>query len=71
MFKGERLKKMREARGLTTQVLANEVGASQSLVSAMENGTRLPNANLLKCLAIFFNASLDDFYTDGLTGPAQ
>ena len=54
-----RLKKLRENEDLTQLQVATQIGASKSVISAYENGTRLPSyTNLIK-LARLFKVSTD------------
>ena len=60
----ERLKKLREDKGLTMAELSRKIGSiSQGSLSHYEAGTRTPGLNILLELSNFFNCS-----TDYLTG---
>ncbi|MDE6209091.1 MAG: helix-turn-helix domain-containing protein [Lachnospiraceae bacterium] len=54
-----RIKKLRQNEDLTQQQVAERIGACKSLISAYENGTRLPSyTNLIK-LANLYKVSTD------------
>lgn len=56
---GERLKEIRSKRGLSQARLADELGCSKSAISMYENGSRLPDFEMLEMLADFFNVDTD------------
>lgn len=49
---GERIKQAREARGLTQEELARRVGASQPLISLIEQNAQVPSERLLESIAL-------------------
>lgn len=55
----ERLKELREERGLSTFQLGKEVGFSNASISRWENEDRVPNIEVLVALAKYFNVSTD------------
>lgn len=55
----ERLKELREDRGLTQDQLASELNVSRSQISNYETGKFEPDIETLIFLADFFNVSLD------------
>ena len=62
----ERLKKLRETKGLTMAELSRKIGSiSQGSLSHYEAGTRTPGLEILMELANFFNCSID--YLTGKT----
>ena len=62
----ERLKELRESKGLTMVELSRKIGSiSQGALSHYEAGTRKPGLEILMELANFFNCSLD--YLSGKT----
>lgn len=62
----ERLKKLREDKGLTMAELSRKIGSiSQGSLSHYEAGTRTPGLNILLELSNFFNCSMD--YLTGQT----
>lgn len=62
----ERLKKLREDKGLTMAELSRKIGSiSQGSLSHYEAGTRTPGLNILIELSNFFNCSID--YLTGQT----
>lgn len=56
---GNRLKKLREERGLTQEELGKIVGVSDKAVSTWENDIKVPRNKRLQNLADFFNVSVD------------
>ena len=56
---GERLKKLRVARGLTQPALAHELGLAPGTISRWERETGEPQAEQLAQLKQFFGVSLD------------
>lgn len=58
---GERLRKLREAQGLTQVKLAAQVGISDSLIAQVETGKVQPSLNTLEKLADTFGVSVDYF----------
>jgi len=65
MIFGNRLKALREARGLSRKTFAETMGVSYSTVSKYENGERFPDLDLLRKFAVYFDVSAD--YLLGLT----
>ena len=59
MLLGNRIKNLREARGLTQKELANKINVTKSTISYYENGKRTPTVNNLHDLARVLNVSLD------------
>jgi transcriptional regulator with XRE-family HTH domain len=55
----DRLKKLRETKGLNQQGLAMKLGLSQSTISFYETGERKPDLEALIQLADFFGVSID------------
>jgi len=56
----ERLKELRESKGLTMVDLSRKIGSiSQGSLSHYEAGTRKPGLEILMELAYFFNCSMD------------
>lgn len=61
----ERLKELREEKGLSISQLAKEIGVSAIAVSRWENCLRTPSIEILRILCIYFKISAD--YLIGLT----
>ena len=55
----ERLRELRQERGLTTVQVGEGVGTGNSTISLWENQKRMPNAENISKLARFFNVSSD------------
>jgi repressor LexA len=54
-----RIKELRELKKLSQNVLAEKLNTKQSTISGYETGTREPDNDTLKRLAIFFDVSID------------
>lgn len=61
---GEKLRMLRQQRGLTQTELANLLGTNQSHVGKMEKGTRSPSVEVLMKLMQIFNVSCDQLLMD-------
>ena len=55
----EKLKKLREERGLLQKEIAIDLGVSRECYTHYENGNRTPDYQTLKKIAVFFNVSID------------
>ena len=53
------IKKLRLEKGISQKYIADLFNIAQQTVSAYENGTREPDAKLLRCLSDYFNVSID------------
>lgn len=60
----ERLKELRDEKGLSQHQLAKDVGLTQSAIHLWELSKRVPNLDAVIVLAKYFNVSLD--YIAGL-----
>lgn len=70
---GDRLKNLREKKGLSQQELAKRFNLSQSTIAYYENDKKQPNQNTLQRLADFFEVSVDYLLgrTDDPTPPQR
>lgn len=68
---GERIKAMRQQRGLTQESLAQDIGVSCQSVSRWEIGVCYPDIELLPALANFFGVTLDELMGMVELGSAQ
>lgn len=59
MFKGERLKLLREEKYLTQEELGKAFNITDATINRYEKGLRQPDTETLKKLADFFNVSVD------------
>jgi len=57
---GEKIKQLRNSRGITQETLANHLGISFQAVSKWENGTALPDITLVPALSTYFGVSADE-----------
>ena len=56
----ENITRLRQAQGLTQEVLAGHIGVTKASVSKWERGQSLPDASVLAELASFFGVTLDE-----------
>lgn len=56
---GERLKRVREEKGLAQNFVAKKLGIANTTLSGYENNDRKPDPDMLKKLADFLNVSTD------------
>lgn len=61
---GEKLRALREQRGLTLRQLSDLVEVGYSYISKMERGEKTPNVAMLVKIADFFEVSFDDLIRD-------
>lgn len=74
MTLGQKLKYLRQSKGLTIQELSRDLfrdGDRRSTISNYENGKIVPNAKTLKRYCTFFEVPLDYFYNNALDRPDQ
>ena len=64
---GERIKKIRMARGISTYTLAQITGLSQSSISKLENGKRKADNIILEKIADVLNVSIDRLTGDSVS----
>lgn len=57
-----KFKEIRNARGLTLKQVGDKLGVSARTVMRIENGSRLPKADMLYRLASVYDCKIDDFY---------
>ena len=55
----EKLRTLREARGLTQLQVANRIGVSKAMISAYETATKAPSIEVLIRLSRLFGVSVD------------
>jgi len=55
----ERLKELREEKGISINKLSKEIGVDHSSIVRWEKGERIPSIDNLYLLAKFFNVSSD------------
>ena len=60
MTYGERIRREREAKGLTQEELAEAVGVSRQAVSKWENGTSDPSTSNLCALAKLYGIPVEE-----------
>lgn len=60
----ERIITLREARGFSTNKLANRAGISQSYLREIEMGKKNPTVEILSYICDALNVSLSDFFAE-------
>lgn len=60
----ERIITLREARGFSTNKLANRAGISQSYLREIEIGKKNPTVEILSYICDALNVSLSDFFSE-------
>lgn len=63
---GEKLRYLRQRDDLTMKQLADKLGVSDSYVSQMQTGDKIPNVAMLVKIADVFNVTLDQLARDDL-----
>ncbi|NJN66179.1 MAG: helix-turn-helix transcriptional regulator [Chloroflexaceae bacterium] len=61
---GEKLRILRQRRGMSLQELAEVLGFSKTHTHRLEQGQKKPHADLLLQIAEYFEVSLDDLMRD-------
>lgn len=61
-FDGEKLKKLRKSKGLTTQQVADLINVSQSYISRFENNKAIPDVDMLQKILEVLGSNISDFY---------
>lgn len=59
---GKKIKDFRLAKGITQEILAQEMGVTAQAVSRWENGAAMPDITLLPALSVYFGVHIDDFF---------
>ncbi len=62
---GQRLAKMRKAKGLTQEEVGEALGISAQAVSKWENDTTLPDPIMIKDIALLYGVTLNEIYGMG------
>jgi transcriptional regulator with XRE-family HTH domain len=67
---GLRVKQLRKMRNMTTKELSNLCGVSQSTISKLENGNRIPDIPIIEKICDALNITLLDFFmTEKMSEP--
>ena len=61
----EKLQELRKQKGLTQEELGEKLFVSRTAISKWESGRGYPNIESLKCIARFFEISVDDLLSSG------
>lgn len=59
----DKVKKLRESKGITQQELADKINLSQSTIGMIESGKKIGSPSTLKKIADFFNVTVDYLLT--------
>lgn len=59
---GNKIKSLRVNKGITQEVLAQQLGVSYQAVSRWENNLTMPDISLLPDIAIYFGITIDDLF---------
>ncbi len=62
---GERLRCIREAKGMTIYKLSQETGIAHNHISDLERGTRKPSVETLRRLGVPLGITLSELFSDG------
>ncbi len=62
MFNKDKLRELREKKGLTVEQLAEFAGCNASFITHLEMGRREPTARILHNLALALECKMDDLY---------
>jgi transcriptional regulator with XRE-family HTH domain len=62
---GQRIRELRNSRGLTLRALAESCGLSANAISLIERGENSPTVSSLHQLATALEVSITDFFNDG------
>ena len=60
MTLAEKLRTEREKKGVTTVEVAKAIGVSQSFISHIESGRKIPSIAVIVDIAKYYGVSLDD-----------
>lgn len=63
---GEKLRFLRQQRGLYQREVAEAVGVSETYIGLMENGKKIPNIPMLLRIARLFEVTTDQLIRDDL-----
>lgn len=62
---GERLRHIREEKGMTIYKLSQETGIAHNHISDLERGTRKPSVETLRRLVVPLGITLSELFSDG------
>ena len=64
---GDRVRKIREGKGVTQKVLAQSVGLSREFINRVESGQHSPNVEAVRKICDFLGVTLSEFFADDQT----
>lgn len=64
MIIGDKLRKLRIAKGLSAGDIAKEVNITQSYMSRFENNKTLPSIEILQDICEFYGITLSEFFSE-------
>lgn len=56
------LRRLRERKGITRQVLSELCGLSKNMIARYERGEHIPTSDALELLADFFGVTMDELW---------
>lgn len=56
---GERVKELREQRGMTQKLLAEKIGVTPAVICQIERGTKVPNVIIAKMICDNLGVTVD------------
>lgn len=59
---GQKIKEIRQAKGITQKQLAEQMGADRSYINRIENGNYIPALKYLERIAKVLECSVKDFF---------
>lgn len=68
---GDKLKKLRLSKNLTTQQVADKVNISQSYISRFENDKAIPDVDMLNRILIVLDSDLASFFSENMKLPSD
>jgi transcriptional regulator with XRE-family HTH domain len=68
---GENIKRLRKAKGLTQQQLADEIGVERPYITAFERGSRIPNMSIGDAIAKELGCTLNELIDRPPPTPSQ
>lgn len=66
---GDKIKKLRETKGMTQSDLAKKLNISDKTVSSWENGTRLPRMGMVESISEILGVSKSDLFENKESQP--
>ncbi len=68
---GNKLSRLREAKGMSARALSLELGFSENYISQIESGYAKPSYNIIVSLSDYFGIKIGDLFDDKTEYPIQ